>query len=711
MNIMRQTRTHGGQVFPFPRPDETVYETPPSFVWVREPSVEVYKIEIRNGNGAIIWTAETGRNAAVPDVILEPGNYSWNIYGGGLERGWQFFTIADNAMRFLRPSANDVLNGLPDVRPRHLFCNGDIELLRRTRTAELETLRRNVSLALAAPLPQPPDYHITGDMLRYREYFGAHRDVCDRNLVALALASVLLNDEEAGEHAKKLMLTLCSWNPDGPCSPDWIWGDEVGLSHARCFPAVYDLLWARLSEKERGFIGRTVAAYASLCERRLTRLDFSQNPGDSHSGRLPAYLGEAALVLAGTDIVSEDTVKRWLGYALDIYGGLFPHFGGPDGGWGEGTFYASSYTKWYLPFFSAVARFSGKNFLDRPFYQNLPHFFLHFSPPGWENHPFGDGYWCLPNDAEWPGFFAQNPFRVYADRDGAESSGALSLARRFSEQLKSPDIFKLHLLDIFLPPMPPPDINLTSEVQNARAFPDAGFISLHTDITHPECDTALLARASRFGRVSHQHADQGGFALIHRGYTLISPSGYFGSAYGTQHHEKWTQTTFAHNCLLINGQPQPADFTATGKIISCGQEANGLLHAELDLSASYPALESYIRSFALEHINGAVQLTVRDRLKSENPVTVSYLNHTLSEPVILPDGRVSISRGGNIIIIKPFAGLAPEPDISDKFTVGVNDGVPQEYWVNVPPQYHLRWEAAAACEHDISVKYIITAIM
>ena len=705
MEIMKQTRTHGGQVFPFPKPDGIVYETPPCFIWIKEPGVKIYKIEIRGETGGLIWSAETERNIAVPDIIFAPGKYSWNIYGGGFERGWHNFIIASNAVRFIRPTADDVLAGLPGERPRHLFCESDINLLRETRSAELETLRRNVKLALAAPFPEPSDIHLTGDRLKYRDYFSAHRDVCDRNLVALALASVLLNDDEAGERARKLMLILCSWNPDGVCSPDGEWGDEIGLSHSRCFPAVYDLLWNRLNDKERNFIGRTIAAYASHCERRLKRLDFLQNPGDSHCGRIPAYIGEAALVLAGMGIVPEETLRRWLNYALDIYGGMFPHFGGADGGWAEGTFYASSYTKLYLPFFSAVARFSGKNFLDRPFYQNLPHFFLHFAPPGWENHPFADGYWALPDDTEWPGFFAQNPFRVYAERGG--NSSALKLAREFSEQLKSPDIFKLHLLDVFLPVMSAPDICLTGPVKNARDFSDAGFISLHIDIKNPERDTALLARASRFGRTSHQHADQGNFAVIHRGTALITPSGYFGSAWGTQHHFKWTQATFAHNCLLIDGQPQPPDFKSTGKIISCG-ERGGLLYAELDLIDAYPMLEAYTRSFELKETGGGtVQIIVRDKLKAGSPVTVSYLNHTLSEPVILKNGQVTVSRGGFLMSIEPVSGLINEPQMTDKFTVGVNDGVPPEHWINVPPQYHLRWETEAAAEHDISVIYII----
>ena len=65
------------------------------------------------------------------------------------------------------------------------------------------------------------------------------------------IGHALLNDEAAAAHAKQLFLTLCDWNSEGPCSLEGPWGDEVGLSHARCFPAVFDLLYDVLSENER----------------------------------------------------------------------------------------------------------------------------------------------------------------------------------------------------------------------------------------------------------------------------------------------------------------------------------------------------------------------------------------------------------------------------------------------------------------------------
>ena len=700
-------RRHGGNIFPFPRPGEIVYETPPAFAWVGIDGCTQYRVEVRDENGQIICSAQTDSNVIVPDKIIPPGSYSWNVNAPGEERGWQPFSIAQNAIQFVRPTAREVLAGMPASRPRHLFNDSDIPSLCEMYAAELETLKRNIKLAIETPLPTIPAFHISGDKYGNRLHYGNHRSVCDRNLVALALGWALLKDEAAGNAGRDLLLTLCSWNPVGPFDIHEDWGDEVGQSHSRCFPAVMDLLWTKLSDKERRFVAQTLAAYAAGCEDRLKELNFHQNPGNSHAGRIPAYLGEAALSLKGTGVVDDETLERWLGYALDIYGGHFPHFGGPDGGWAEGTFYASSYTKWYLPFFSAVARFSGKNFLDRPFYQRLMHFFIHFAPPGQENHPFGDGYWCLPDHDEWPGFFAQNPFRVYSNRGG--ESGALALARQFSHTLRAPEIFKLHLLDVFLPPMAPPASDLAGNAQPAHAFPDGGFISLRTHVDKPEISTALLARASRYGAVSHQHADQGSFALIHRGKTLISPSGYYGWGWGTRHHFEWTRSTFAHNCLLINGEPQPWEYTSTASILSC-EEKDGVLTAELDLTAAYPALTSYVRSFTLEETADCVVLKVRDRLTANKPVTVSFLNHTLSKPEIFPDGRVTVSRGCNLTIT-PLSGLdtAP-PHMTDKFAIDVNEGIPTEFHhfvTNAPDQYHLRWEAPAAAVHDIVVEYRI----
>lgn len=698
MKQLRQQRTAGGQLFPSPRANEVMFETPPTFCFRYEDGVKEYTVSIRQ-NDRLIWQGTTERSFITPEIILPPGEYEWNLSAPDAERGWQPFSIAQEAVQWLRPNAGDLFHAVPSVRPRHLFFREDIPQVLASYPNAVETLKRNIALALEHGMPQPPRYHRDPEALPYREYFGLHRDYCDRDLVACALGHQLLNDESAARHAKELFLTLCDWSSEGPCSLEGPWGDEVGLSHARCLPAVFDLCYDLLTDQERTFAARTIAAYAFQCERRLRRLDFCQNPGDSHAGRLPAYLGEAAMALKGTNAVPDDILLRWLTYAVEVYSGIFPYFGGPDGGWAEGMFYAGSYTKWFLPFFSAVERFSGVSFLKRPFYQRLIRYFQHFCPPGWEIHPFADGYWCKPDDAEWPGFFAQNPYHIYAERFGAP------LLREWSQQAQKQEIFKLHLLDVFLPSGEPDAASLAGGVTRACAFPDSGYISLHTDPANPESEIALLARASRFGSVSHQHADQGSFALMAGGRALLSPSGYFGREYGTKHHLEWTNQTRAHNTLLVDGEGQKTfSHEATGRVLYATEDANGVLCAAIDPSEAYEHIRVWTRSFELTED----ALIVADHIELDAPRPLDYLLHSLSEPRLTSNG-MHLERNGWQLDILPQCGGLCEPQISDHFDVDLNEGVPEAYRVSMPQQYHMRWKTPAKQTHDIRVVYQITA--
>ncbi len=696
MKQLKQQRTKGGQVFPSPRMNEVMYETPPTFCFLYEDNAADYAVTVRRA-GQTVWQGETKRNFITPDIILPPGTYEWNLSTENAERGWIPFSIAEEAVQWLRPDAKAIFDSVPLVRPRHLFFAEDIPSLIATHANALDTLRRNIRLAIEHGMPEPPRYHRDPDALPYREYFGRHRDYCDRDLIACALGHHLLKDAQAASHARNLLLTICDWSSEGPCSLEGPWGDEIGLSHARCLPAAFDLCYDLLTEKERTFVARTVALYANQCERRLNRLDFCENPGDSHAGRLPAYLGEAAMVLKGTGVVPEDVLIRWLDYAVDVYSGIFPYFGGPDGGWAEGTFYATSYTKWFLPFFVAVERFSGISFLKRPFYQRYVRYLQHFCPPNWEIHPFSDGYWCKPDDAEWPGFFAQNPYHLYAERFGSE------LLRSWSEQAQKQEIFKLHLLDVFLPEGQPEKHSLGGPTTRACAFPDSGFISLHTSPEQPDKAIALLARASRFGSVSHQHADQGSFALMAGGTALLSPSGYFGRQYGTKHHFEWTNATKAHNTLLVDGEGQPTfSHVATGKVLYARDDADGVLRGAIDPSDAYEHITHWTRSFELCDD----ELIVTDHVELDAPRKLDYLLHSLSEPTITGNS-MSLARSGWQLEIIPESGNLSNPSVTDRFDVDLNEGQPEAYHVTMPTQYHMRWTTPIKQQHDLRVRFRI----
>ena len=693
--MLPQNRTNDRQNFPFPLDSAVVYETPPTLIWVPVEDSKRYTVTVWNAEGREVFSAETAESYYYDNKRWQPGEYSWDVCDEwGRRRGVWRFTISPDAVFFDRPTAEEILASVPKEHPRDLFTREDLPGLLSDRQKELDALKRNIATALQNPLPEPPKFQHGVGHLPYREYFGRFRDYCDRDLVALALGYAILGDEAAGAKGKTLLLTLCDMNPLGPCSVLGKWGDEVGLSMSRCLPAVFDLLYPTLDEKQRHYVAKTVAVYAEQCKERLDITDYKNNPKASHAGRIPAYLGEAAIVLRGEGVRSEETLRGWLEYALDIYCGPFPHYGTPDGAWAESAFYATSYTKWFLPFFSAVERFSKKSLFHRPFYMRYSQFALHFCNPDYEIHPFGDGYWCTSEDEEWPGFFAQNPYRVYAERFGPAP------ARELMNRLAAPELFKLHLLDVFLPKGKDEAGNaLTGNAEECALFSEGGYVALHTDMGAKD-DICLLTRATPFPYGSHRHADQGSFALFVGGKALISPSGYFGRQYGTKHHFEWTVSTKAHNVPLINGMGQTGEVGSVGRITAFDAKSRS---CTLDLSALYDGVSSFTRRFELDEGG----LTLTDEITADEPVSILYPLHALSEPC-LRDGSVSIERGGALLDIKLLEGKHSLFEITDEYDVPLNEGEPEEFAVTMPKQYHVYYTAEAKMHHTIKMRFEVS---
>lgn len=699
---LAQVRSHPGVTFPWPEPEETIDTACPGLRWIPVTGGAPYTVVVE----AMPECREVHRSTVTGNVCLlrsalDPGIYRWEVIAEGLGavRGWQTFTVATDADRDPVPTAAAVLAALPAMRPRHVFRPNQREEIRRRHPEQIAILRRNIALALAEGTPPAPRFHRDPTAMPYREAFGRHRGFVDRNLVACALGHLLLGDPAALAQVRETVLTICDWNPDGPCSVLGPWGDEFGLSHARCLPAVFDWCHDGFDAKERDLIARTIAAYARQMEERLRGIDFAANPGNSHAGRLPAYLGEAALVLHGTAAADAATCERWLAYALEIYGGAFPFFGGRDGGWAEGPFYASSYTKWYQPFFFAIEQVCGYSFFERPFYRQVSQFFLHCAQPHWECRPFGDGNWCGPDDPEWPGFCAQDPFGVYAERFGPDE------ARALAEEIR-PDRYELHLLEAFRPAFVRRQTTDAGPARDSRHFRDAGYLSFHRHIARTEGDVALIAVAGRYGSGSHRHADQGNFALIADGHLLVGPTGTFGRQFGTAHHRQWTQQSQAHNVILVDGVGQPhGDVRACGTVTAFHDDGRRA-GADLDLTRCYAGLSHYARElrFDREHLT----VDIVDHICADHPVAIAWLLHAWSQPDLV-DGRVLVQRGGWTARIDL---QAEETDVgpvqtSDRFAVDVNEGEAPLWHVDRPNQYHLRWNLLPATAVTIRTRIVL----
>ena len=82
MKTLLQQPVRSGQIFPSPRENETMYETPPCFCWREEEGARGYRVEVKNAANEIVWSGETEKTFIVPDHALEPGVQMESLCGG-----------------------------------------------------------------------------------------------------------------------------------------------------------------------------------------------------------------------------------------------------------------------------------------------------------------------------------------------------------------------------------------------------------------------------------------------------------------------------------------------------------------------------------------------------------------------------------------------------------------------------------------------------
>ena len=162
-------------------------------------------------------------------------------------------------------------------------------------------------------------------------------------------------------------------------------------------------------------------------------------------------------------------------------------------------------------------------------------------------------------------------------------------------------------------------------------------------------------------------------------------------------HTEWTNSTKAHNTLLIDGNGQPKNsMYARAHVTDFDEEKKSVT---IDLSDAYGGIHA-VRKINLTE-NGAL---ITDTVDSDTPTEITFPLHTLSEPTVGSDGYVSVCRGGKTLLINPSL----EDDmslecISDEFDIPLNSGVEPQNHVTMPKQYHIYYKSERKCHHKICV--------
>lgn len=629
-------------------------------------------------------------NIHIPSEPLSPGRWYWRA-GVRLDNRdkqdakivWgktRSFDVPAAAAVWPFPRMKELIDKIPRSRPR-LFFPG--ENLDRVREQCRGVLRREYAKLLADAeaclgkelVPEPDRLKLKGAArgAEYSAIIKATRPAMD-GMETCGLAYLLSGRREFGEEARRRILHFFAWDPAG--STSLFHNDEPAMWMMQRGVRAYDWTYDLFSPQEREAVEAVMKIRCRQFRERLRQMPFESRPYTSHAARDLGFLGEAAVCFAHEWPESPD----WLEYVLKVYRGVYPAWGGDDGGWQEGPSYWQSYMTFALHFAVALEKSTGETILRRPFFRNTPYYKLYTNPPYAAMSPFGDAQEKPPGRGAgrlmycFSTLFNDPYIRWYAD---SLRSGPGTMAMSFA------------LADEALRASPPADL------PQARVFPSAGLAAMHDNLSDAAGNAYLVLRSSPLGSVSHGHADQNAFTIEAYGEALAIASGYY-PWYGSPHHHQWTRSTKAKNTITFDGgQGQIQRSAKASGRIARFVTAGRFDYALGDAAAAYGGRLGR----ALRHVIHVRPGTfvIIDELAAAEPLRFEWNLHALDKMKI-DAGRqqVFIRRNEAALSVDFLRPQGLDFTQTDSFTP------PPEN--NKPNQWHLR---AAAAKSKSAVFFVV----
>jgi len=680
-------------LFPRPHDGAEVAISPVGLTWLPCPLATAYRVEIFDEGGRRAYTKNVGKDPVhCPDRVFPSGTYAWDVVAlddGGREiaqRGRRSFTISPGAAPLPWVDPKELLRRVPRAHSRILFPKAHLNDVRSTllttRAHSWRACQAAAEKALSKGVPEFPKYHLIEDpvtrRLEYQKYFGYFRGYVNGALMDLALAFLMTEEAKYAEAAKRLLLEIASWPTDDRdvTSVSARWGDEAGLSFSKCAHIAYDWLYDGLDDKERTLVFNMCRARAWQTYRRLERKNYLTFPGESHDGRLIAYLTDMSLAMAG----ETPDAETWLTYSLKALLTFYPHWGGINGGWAEGTAYGLWYNTFYMPAFEGLRQLTGYDLWQRPFFNNIRYFFFYCTANHGEIRPFGDGAESGgPGVNRGSGYADLMAFHAHHYDDphigwwvnqipGYKGGGSGALALLHEDKLPS---------------------QAPKDLPQSCAFKSVGWAGLHSDLSDPENDTSLIFKSSPYGSVSHSHADQNAFAIMKGGAALAIPSGYYGPSYGRPHHAQWTRSTKANNCILVDGQGQKIRSAAANGAIVDFRDAPGYSYVAGDATPAYVGkLEKWVRRILF--LRPGLFLLL-DEIVAPTPSQYQWMLHAF-EKMEIKDNTILSRRKGATLSVRLACQQGMVLSQTDRFDTPYNHGIPEAYHKQKANHWHVRAE-------------------
>ena len=621
-----------------PADGETVAVNPPSWIWLHETDAKTYSVQWSQNED--FTTAESADelpfNTYTHSAPLEAGDWFWR-YRFHAENGdtsnWsqtRRVTIPDEAAILPLPKSADIHERLRTGRPRLLINHNDLprlkELVAGPEAKAFASLRARADRHIKdGPTPEPENLGSARDRSNEEalSYWWPNRVQTVRagqEAELLAFMHLVTGEEKYSEAARKWILHLASWDPDGPTQ--FHLNCEAAKPMIYYLPRAYDWAYDTLSAEERETVAdvmrrRGQDAWKSWEIREGT--GHLNSPYGSHANRLWHKLGETAI--AFLDEIPE--AELWLDYAVNKFYAAYPVWADDDGGWHEGMAYMGSYINRVIPWLMTSDASLGINGLQKPFFRQIGDFPLYMTPPNAPNSGFGD----LAHGKPGGGWGSTLDYFLRAVSNDPESASHAPHWRWWMEEWGfsgQGGLLGLLIRAQFpeLPEAAPP-----TEIAQSKVFWGTGLASLHSNLLDSRENVHLLFKSSPFGRQSHGHNPHNSFQLNAYGEALLMTCVYR-DLHGSPFHRQWAHSTVAHNAVLVNNKEQAQHTPAPhGRIVDFVTTPEWD-YVSGDAARAYGnLLDHYTRHLALIKPDLVV---IYDELVAKEPATFQFMLHAAS---------------------------------------------------------------------------------
>lgn len=493
---------------------------------------------------------------------LKPGRWYWK-YGYALKgtNKWtwspvyDFVVDAKYANAKVSPPVSEVLKRNGGPHPRLWMMHKNAEDF-YNNNMDNPAAKRFVAAAeklMAEPLPvEKPMRYIdtTGktalekEKIIERMYHG-FGDFVGTPISQLCIAYWLTKDQRFILDAKRRALNAVQMHPDSLATHD----DFTSGAILEALGWFYDAGYMFLNEQEKELFKKNIRLRGKRVYDHLPNR-FELHVSDNHVWQITMRNLAIATVAAVNDVPE---ATEWLTYLYEVWSARFPVLGTTDGGWHEGNGYFKVNFKSIIYLSQMFGDFSGVDYFQLPWMQNLPYYMLYTYPPASGTTAYGDMWENSSKMERAQGIFAKalsykinNPFL---------NQYVAQIEKDNPEFFKRPtDDYTFFGLLNYKPQQKWKTASF-SLLPKSRTFTDVGVAAMHSDLSNTASNLSVYLMSNPFGSSGHGSASQNAITINYKGKTIFGGSGYY-SNFSDRHNLLHYRTSRAYSTILADSLSQ-----------------------------------------------------------------------------------------------------------------------------------------------------------